>query len=153
MRMRNFWILLCAESRRSADGGKKSTDCDAGKVCVPRRAAGDFGSRDDRLWRNAVFTRIFGRDTRVETVAHARAAAKYTPDATFLLDIGGQDMKAIWLDNGVITNIVVNEAAHPAVGLFWKILHPPCIFRRGRLLKRHFLRSIRLRSEAAVPSL
>ncbi len=54
-----------------------------------------------------------------------RAAAKYTPDATFLLDIGGQDMKAIWLDNGVITNIVVNEACSSGCGSFWKILHPP----------------------------
>ncbi len=58
-------------------------------------------------------------------MAHARAAAKYTPDATFLLDIGGQDMKAIWLDNGVITNIVVNEACSSGCGSFWKILHPP----------------------------
>lgn len=101
-----------------------------------------------------LFSRAFSAETHaVETVAHARAAAKYTPDATFLLDIGGQDMKAIWLDNGVITNIVVNEACSSGCGSFWKILHPPCIFRRGRLLKRHFLRSIRLRSEAAVPSL
>ena len=37
----------------------------------------------------------------VETVAHARAAAEYVPNASFLLDIGGQDMKAIWLDHGV----------------------------------------------------
>ena len=54
----------------------------------------------------------------VETVAHARAAAKYVPDATFLLDIGGQDMKAIWLDRGVITNIVVNEACSSGCGSF-----------------------------------
>ena len=46
----------------------------------------------------------------VETVAHARAAGKYVKDATFILDIGGQDMKAIWLDHGIITNILVNEA-------------------------------------------
>ena len=40
----------------------------------------------------------------VETVAHARAVEKYVKDATFILDIGGQDMKAIWLDKGIITN-------------------------------------------------
>ncbi len=40
------------------------------------------------------------------------------PDATFLLDIGGQDMKAIWLDHGVITNIVVNEACSSGCGSF-----------------------------------
>ena len=89
----------------------------------------------------------------VETVSHYYAASFFEPDVDCILDIGGQDMKAIWLDNGVITNIVVNEACSSGCGSFWKILHPPCIFRRGRLLKRHFLRSIRLRSEAAVPSL
>lgn len=54
----------------------------------------------------------------VETVAHARAAGKYVKDANFILDIGGQDMKAIWLDRGVITNIVVNEACSSGCGSF-----------------------------------
>lgn len=54
----------------------------------------------------------------VETVAHARAAQKYVPDATFLLDIGGQDMKAIWIDQGIITNILVNEACSSGCGSF-----------------------------------
>ncbi|MGN0295190.1 MAG: acyl-CoA dehydratase activase [Lachnospiraceae bacterium] len=54
----------------------------------------------------------------VETVAHARAAEKYVKDATFILDIGGQDMKAIWIDNGIITNIVVNEACSSGCGSF-----------------------------------
>ena len=54
----------------------------------------------------------------VETVAHARAAQKYVKDATFILDIGGQDMKAMWLDKGVITNIVVNEACSSGCGSF-----------------------------------
>ena len=54
----------------------------------------------------------------VETVSHARAAKKYVDDATFILDIGGQDMKAIWLDSGIITNIVVNEACSSGCGSF-----------------------------------
>ena len=54
----------------------------------------------------------------VETVAHARAALEYVPDVTFLLDIGGQDMKAIWMDDGIITNIVVNEACSSGCGSF-----------------------------------
>ena len=54
----------------------------------------------------------------VETVAHARAAAMCVPDATFVLDIGGQDMKAIWLDGGVLTDIVVNEACSAGCGSF-----------------------------------
>ena len=54
----------------------------------------------------------------VETVAHARAVEKYVKDATFILDIGGQDMKAIWLDKGIITNILVNEACSSGCGSF-----------------------------------
>ena len=54
----------------------------------------------------------------VETVAHARAAFRYMPDISFLLDIGGQDMKAIWLDHGIITNILVNEACSSGCGSF-----------------------------------
>ena len=66
-----------------------------------------------------LFSRAFSTETHaVETVAHARATEKYTPDATFLLDIGGQDMKAIWLENGIITNIVVNEACSSGCGSF-----------------------------------
>ena len=54
----------------------------------------------------------------VETVAHAKATSQYEKDATFILDIGGQDMKAIWLDHGIITNIVVNEACSSGCGSF-----------------------------------
>ena len=66
-----------------------------------------------------LFANAFSAECHVvETVAHARAATKYIPDATFLLDIGGQDMKAIWLDRGVVTNIVVNEACSSGCGSF-----------------------------------
>ena len=54
----------------------------------------------------------------VETVAHAKAARTYLPDVSFILDIGGQDMKAIWVDNGVVTDIVVNEACSSGCGSF-----------------------------------
>ena len=46
------------------------------------------------------------------------AAAAFFPDATFLLDIGGQDMKAIWLKDGVVTNIMLNEACSSGCGSF-----------------------------------
>ena len=66
-----------------------------------------------------LFSRAFSTEYHVvETVAHARAAFKYMPDITFLLDIGGQDMKAIWLDHGIITNILVNEACSSGCGSF-----------------------------------
>jgi predicted CoA-substrate-specific enzyme activase len=66
-----------------------------------------------------LFSKAFETECHVvETVAHARAVEKYVQDATFILDIGGQDMKAIWLDHGVITNIVVNEACSSGCGSF-----------------------------------
>ena len=61
----------------------------------------------------------FGADAHaVETVAHALATTRSVPDATFLLDIGGQDMKALWLEDGIISNVVVNEACSSGCGSF-----------------------------------
>ena len=66
-----------------------------------------------------LFARAFHADYHtVETVAHARAATMCDPQATFVLDIGGQDMKAIWLEGGVLTDIVVNEACSAGCGSF-----------------------------------
>ena len=77
------------------------------------KAAGTTG------YGEMLFYHGFGADCHmVETVAHARATSKYVPDASFILDIGGQDMKAIWLDHGIITNIVVNEACSSGCGSF-----------------------------------
>ena len=61
----------------------------------------------------------FGADYHtVETVAHAAAARKYVPDVSFVLDIGGQDMKAIWVDRDIVTNITLNEACSSGCGSF-----------------------------------
>jgi len=54
----------------------------------------------------------------VETVAHARAAKKICPDVSFILDIGGQDMKAISVASGVVTGIILNEACSSGCGSF-----------------------------------
>ncbi len=66
-----------------------------------------------------LLARAFGADYHtVETVAHAMGCIHYYPDTTFLLDIGGQDMKAIWLEDGIITNIMLNEACSSGCGSF-----------------------------------
>jgi predicted CoA-substrate-specific enzyme activase len=54
----------------------------------------------------------------VETVAHWRGAARFDPDVSFILDIGGQDMKAIFLDAGGIQRIEINEACSSGCGSF-----------------------------------
>lgn len=66
-----------------------------------------------------LFAKAFSAECHVvETVAHVRATRKFVPDVTFLLDIGGQDMKAVWIDHGIVTNIVVNEACSSGCGSF-----------------------------------
>lgn len=61
----------------------------------------------------------FGADYHVvETVAHARGCEKFYKNVSFILDVGGQDMKAIWLNDGVITNIMLNEACSAGCGSF-----------------------------------
>ncbi len=54
----------------------------------------------------------------VETLGHFRAASEFIEDVTFILDIGGQDMKAIFIDKGVITDIEINEACSSGCGSF-----------------------------------
>lgn len=54
----------------------------------------------------------------VETLAHATGSIKTVPDVSFILDIGGQDMKAIWIKDGVITQMMLNEACSSGCGSF-----------------------------------
>lgn len=54
----------------------------------------------------------------VETMAHYMAARDISKDVSFILDIGGQDMKAIFVDNGAINRIEVNEACSSGCGSF-----------------------------------
>ncbi len=54
----------------------------------------------------------------VETVAHFTAARAIDPDVSFVLDIGGQDMKAIYADHGSISRIEINEACSSGCGSF-----------------------------------
>ncbi|MFA7567216.1 MAG: acyl-CoA dehydratase activase-related protein, partial [Alkalispirochaeta sp.] len=54
----------------------------------------------------------------VETVAHAHAALQIEPGVGFVLDIGGQDMKAITVTDGVVTGISLNEACSAGCGSF-----------------------------------
>ena len=54
----------------------------------------------------------------IETMAHYMAATYLTPDVSFILDIGGQDMKAIFVNKGVINRIEINEACSSGCGSF-----------------------------------
>ena len=54
----------------------------------------------------------------VETMAHYMAARHIDREVSFVLDIGGQDMKAIFVENGVINRMEVNEACSSGCGSF-----------------------------------
>lgn len=54
----------------------------------------------------------------IETIAHYVAARKINPAVSFILDIGGQDMKAIFVDNGVLSRMEINEACSSGCGSF-----------------------------------
>ena len=54
----------------------------------------------------------------VETIAHFTAAKQILPNVSFILDIGGQDMKAIFVENGSIKRIEINEACSSGCGSF-----------------------------------
>ena len=54
----------------------------------------------------------------VETFAHLRAATEFCPKVSFIIDIGGQDMKCFFIKNGAIGNITLNEACSAGCGSF-----------------------------------
>ena len=54
----------------------------------------------------------------IETIAHYAAAKHISKEVSFILDIGGQDMKAIFVNDGVINRIEINEACSSGCGSF-----------------------------------
>ena len=54
----------------------------------------------------------------VETVAHFTAAHRFRPDVSFIIDIGGQDIKCFKIHAGAIDNIFLNEACSSGCGSF-----------------------------------
>ena len=54
----------------------------------------------------------------VETMAHYTAAKKICPEVDFILDIGGQDMKALFIEKGILSRVELNEACSSGCGSF-----------------------------------
>ncbi|MFN8254230.1 MAG: acyl-CoA dehydratase activase [Bacteroidales bacterium] len=54
----------------------------------------------------------------VETIAHFTAARYFNKDVSFIMDIGGQDMKAIFVSKGLINRIELNESCSAGCGSF-----------------------------------
>lgn len=54
----------------------------------------------------------------VETMAHFKAAHFVASTVSFILDIGGQDIKSIFIRNGAVANIELNESCSSGCGSF-----------------------------------
>lgn len=59
-----------------------------------------------------------GQLSEVETVAHLKAACFIRPDTTYVIDIGGQDMKCLEVTDGAISDVRLNEACSSGCGAF-----------------------------------
>ncbi|MCH4172666.1 MAG: 2-hydroxyacyl-CoA dehydratase [Lactobacillus sp.] len=77
-----------------------------GKTCVT-----GYG---EQLIKNALRADL----GEVETVAHYKAAHFFQPDVDFILDIGGQDMKAMHVKDDALSTIQLNEACSSGCGSF-----------------------------------
>lgn len=54
----------------------------------------------------------------IETIAHYKAAKYFCEDVSFILDIGGQDMKCLRIKDAGIDSILLNEACSSGCGSF-----------------------------------
>ena len=81
------------------------------RITIKAAAATGYG---EELIKNA-FSVDYGT---VETVAHFMAARYFDRDVSFILDIGGQDIKCFRIKNGAIDDIMLNEACSSGCGSF-----------------------------------
>ena len=87
--------------------------CDEENIKLNIVAACSTGYGEDLI--KAAYSLNYGM---IETMAHYVAARKMCPDVSFILDIGGQDMKAIYVENGALTRMELNEACSSGCGSF-----------------------------------
>ncbi|MGX7162363.1 2-hydroxyacyl-CoA dehydratase [Enterococcus massiliensis] len=80
-------------------------------VFIGKTAVTGYG---EHLIKNALKVDI----GEVETMAHYKAANHFQPGVDFILDIGGQDMKAMTIKDGVLSSIQLNEACSSGCGSF-----------------------------------
>lgn len=80
-------------------------------VTIGKAAVTGYG---EHLIKNALKVDI----GEVETMAHYKASDHFQPGVDFILDIGGQDMKAMKIKNGVLSSIQLNEACSSGCGSF-----------------------------------
>lgn len=89
------------------------------KECKEKNASPNIISACSTGYGEELIKAAFGLDCSVvETIAHYKAAKMLCPEVEFILDIGGQDMKAMYIENGVLNKIELNEACSSGCGSF-----------------------------------
>ena len=92
---------------------KLKQECEARKAVLRIAGSCSTGYGEDLI--KAAFELHSGI---IETIAHYMAARHLDKEVSFILDIGGQDMKAIFVNQGVIDRIEINEACSSGCGSF-----------------------------------
>ena len=87
--------------------------CEEEKLDLEITAGCSTGYGEDLI--KAAYSLDYGM---IETMAHYVAAKNMCPDVSFVLDIGGQDMKAMFVENGALTRMELNEACSSGCGSF-----------------------------------
>lgn len=90
---------------------KKAADTHNIKVLIAGSTTTGYGE-------NLIKTAFNLHNGIIETMAHYLAAHDILPQVSFILDIGGQDMKAIFVENGTIKRLEINEACSSGCGSF-----------------------------------
>ena len=78
----------------------------------------------------------------VETLAHQRAAVAFDPETSYVIDIGGQDMKCLKVTGGAISDVKLNEACSSGCGSFIETYAKQLASPFRTLSIRHFMRAI-----------
>jgi predicted CoA-substrate-specific enzyme activase len=77
----------------------------------------DIGHITATGYGEQLLTCAFNLDSgEVETIAHLRAAQELNPEVDYVLDIGGQDIKCMRIQNGAVDEIMLNEACSSGCG-------------------------------------
>ena len=102
----SFKAMLKGMERLQAEAAKHEK-----KIRIANSATTGYGE-------NLIKTAFGLHQGIIETIAHYLAAKEMLPDVSFVLDIGGQDMKAIFIENGTIKRLEINEACSSGCGSF-----------------------------------
>ncbi|NDW09118.1 acyl-CoA dehydratase activase-related protein [Dysgonomonas sp. 520] len=88
-------------------------ECEKEGVDIKIKGSCSTGYGEDLI--KAAFSLDYGI---IETIAHYLSAKQLDPEVSFILDIGGQDMKAMFIENGALYRMEINEACSSGCGSF-----------------------------------